>query len=54
VEPRLLGPTAGPVSYPGTKVQVNNVAATPSSGSHQPPGKIRASAEVVLRAWHGR
>ena len=34
--PRPPGPTAGPPSYPGTKIQVQKPATTPASGSHQP------------------
>ncbi len=37
VEPRPPGPTAGPPSYPGTKIQTHNPTKTTVSGSHQPP-----------------
>ena len=42
VEPRPPGPTAGPPSYPGTKIQVQEPASPHARGSHQPLLKIRA------------
>jgi DDE family transposase len=35
--PRPPGPTAGPPSYPGPKIQVQKPATTPASASHHPP-----------------